>query len=280
MINDGLFNLILICIIVIIYKIKLMLVIHFHCSYAFRIEYNLIDIFIGAGPHTVPENVKSSQRVFLSNLAYSASEEEVRNFLQDCGPIIAVHLVRDYKGKSKGFAYVSFELEDSAAQALRKDREPLNGRPTYVSKCKAENPSDASQPKPSKNSADQRKLFVKGLPKSKTVDEIKEIFAKYGEVEDIRLLKYPNGQSKGMAYLDYKEAVSGSEALKLANGLDVDGSKISVSINDSPAKSRPENSKGVNLGRNLRRTQKPFIFVPRSLQVKKETEIKDSSSVK
>ena len=44
--------------------------------------------------------------VFISNLDYTASEEEVRNALQPAGPITMFKMIRDYKGRSKGYCYV------------------------------------------------------------------------------------------------------------------------------------------------------------------------------
>lgn len=44
--------------------------------------------------------------VFVSNLDYTATEDEVKEALQPAGPIDFVRMIRDYKGRSKGFCYV------------------------------------------------------------------------------------------------------------------------------------------------------------------------------
>lgn len=48
---------------------------------------------------------------------------------------------------------------------------------------------------------DDRKVFVGMLSKTKNEDEVRRIFNKYGTVEDCKLLRGPDGQSKGTATL-------------------------------------------------------------------------------
>lgn len=52
--------------------------------------------------HEVENNIT----VFVSNLDYTATEEEVRDVLKPAGPITLFKIIKDYKGRSKGFCYV------------------------------------------------------------------------------------------------------------------------------------------------------------------------------
>lgn len=51
-------------------------------------------------------NVDERITVFISNLDYTATEEEVRNALEPAGPITLFKMVKDFKGRSKGYCYV------------------------------------------------------------------------------------------------------------------------------------------------------------------------------
>lgn len=44
--------------------------------------------------------------VFVSNLDYTVTEEEVRHALKPAGPITLFKMIRDYKGRNKGYCYV------------------------------------------------------------------------------------------------------------------------------------------------------------------------------
>lgn len=52
--------------------------------------------------HEVNDNIT----VFVSNLDYTATENEVRDILQSVGPITLFKMIKDYKGRSKGYCYV------------------------------------------------------------------------------------------------------------------------------------------------------------------------------
>jgi len=50
--------------------------------------------------------VDDSITVFISNLDYTATEDEVRDALKPVEPITLFRMVKDYKGRSKGYCYV------------------------------------------------------------------------------------------------------------------------------------------------------------------------------
>lgn len=50
--------------------------------------------------------VDDSITIFVSNLDYTATEDEVRDALKPAGPITLIRMVKDYKRRSKGFCYV------------------------------------------------------------------------------------------------------------------------------------------------------------------------------
>ena len=43
-------------------------------------------------------------------------------------------MVKNFKGRSKGYAYVQFADQIAVANALTYDRQPMEGRPMFVSK--------------------------------------------------------------------------------------------------------------------------------------------------
>lgn len=60
--------------------------------------------------------VEDNRTVFVSNLDYEATEEDVRQALEPAGPITQFRMVKDFKGRSKGFCYV--ELTDEVCCAI------------------------------------------------------------------------------------------------------------------------------------------------------------------
>ena len=57
-----------------------------------------------------------SKRIYVGNLPYSATEEEVRDLFSQHGDIISVAMITDREtGRFRGFCFV--EMEDDAAEA-------------------------------------------------------------------------------------------------------------------------------------------------------------------
>jgi len=72
--------------------------------------------------------------VHVKNLAFKVDEAKLRDHFGQCGTIAQVLLVRDEKGRSRGFAFVEFEKPEAAQAALLLTDSKLNGRDVVVSR--------------------------------------------------------------------------------------------------------------------------------------------------
>ncbi len=76
-------------------------------------------------------------KLFVGNLSYQASEEDLKTLFGDFGSVLEINLVRDkYSGQSKGFAFVQFGSEEEAEKALAMDGQDFMGRKIAVSKAR------------------------------------------------------------------------------------------------------------------------------------------------
>ncbi|XP_059146197.1 RNA-binding protein 34-like [Physella acuta] len=74
--------------------------------------------------------------IFVGNLPFTITEEELRDHFEDCGEIINVRVVRDRQTNlGKGICYVQFESKDSVSLALKLNKSELQGRPIRVMVC-------------------------------------------------------------------------------------------------------------------------------------------------
>jgi RNA recognition motif-containing protein len=77
-----------------------------------------------AGPLSVLRSFKLSKKVYVGNLSFGATEEQVRDLFSEFGAIQSIAMINDRDtGRFRGFAFV--EMEDSAANAAIK---ALNGK--------------------------------------------------------------------------------------------------------------------------------------------------------
>ncbi|KAK6637729.1 hypothetical protein RUM44_008151 [Polyplax serrata] len=185
------------------------------------------------GETVIHQSAKDHRTVFVSNLDFSTEEQLIREVFSSCGKITDLRLVRDYKGRSKGYCYVEFEKTKEAQAALKKDRELIGSRPMFVSKCDPDKETRGSGFKYSSN-MEKNKLFIRGLPFTTTVDDLRNIFNKFGFIKDVRLVTYRNGHSKGLAYVEYEDEVSAAQAVLGTDGITLENKQISVAISNPP----------------------------------------------
>ena len=72
--------------------------------------------------------------VFVGNLSFKSNEDGLKNFFDDCGNIIDIRICKNESGKSRGFAHVDFENEESVENAINKTGYKLDGRELRIEK--------------------------------------------------------------------------------------------------------------------------------------------------
>jgi RNA recognition motif-containing protein len=81
-----------------------------------------------------------------------------------------------------------------------------------------------------------RKLFVGNISWSVSEDQLRELFAQYGEVTDVRLVTdRMTGRSKGFAFVEYATEEMALAAVEALHNFEVDGRALMVSIARPPA---------------------------------------------
>ncbi|XP_054717886.1 squamous cell carcinoma antigen recognized by T-cells 3-like [Uloborus diversus] len=189
----------------------------------------------GHGVSVQHDPSKDNRTVFLSNLSYQIDEEKLRDCFSKVGELEEVRLVKDYKGRSKGFCYVVYKSEEDAKKALTKDREMLDGRPMLVSPCEDKKNRLSSQSKFKFSlGLERNKLFIKNLPFSTTKEDLENMFKEYGSLKEVRIVTYRNGHSKGLAYVEYQDEASASNAVVKMDGTQIMDHIISVAISNPP----------------------------------------------
>lgn len=97
-------------------------------------------------------------RLYVGNIPWSVTSEELSDFFGAHGPVESVFIVTDREtGKSRGFAFVSFQNEEDATSALTEDGAEFQGRTLRV------NPA---VPKPQQPRSDARPDARAGHTKS------------------------------------------------------------------------------------------------------------------
>src|SRR4029077_6791557 len=80
-----------------------------------------------------------SVRLFVGNLPYDATEDEIRQHFSSVGNLSYVSIPLDREtGKKRGFAFVEFADAQQAQEAIRQFKnQPFKGRPLAVNEARA-----------------------------------------------------------------------------------------------------------------------------------------------
>jgi hypothetical protein len=153
-------------------------------------------------------------KVYMGNIEYGTTEEEVNALFKSFGELTEVALRR-------GFAFINFALEKDALEAVDKlHGTELKGRALRVeisraSKHKKGNANgsgdDASHDKP-----ESRHLFVAEIPAGSTEDDVKKVFEAFGTVEGVKLL-HPH-HTRGFVDFESLESARTAHGTELTMG--------------------------------------------------------------
>lgn len=78
-----------------------------------------------------------STRLYVGNIPYTATDEELRQFFSEFGQVTDVAIVTDREtGRPRGFAFVSFATEQAARAAEAANGRQLGGRPVIIKEAR------------------------------------------------------------------------------------------------------------------------------------------------
>lgn len=172
------------------------------------------------------ENKEKFSNVFVKNLSESTTEEDLLNVFGKFGQITSSVVMRDDDGRSKCFGFVNFSNPDAAAQAIQE----LNGKRVedkewYVGKAlkKSERERELKGrfEQGMKEVADKYlgvNLYLKNLDDNIDDDQLKELFSSYGTITSCKVMRDPNGISKGSGFVAFSSPEEASRALAEMNG--------------------------------------------------------------
>ncbi|KAK1830000.1 putative multiple RNA-binding domain-containing protein [Podospora conica] len=78
------------------------------------------------------EQIAETSRLFLRNLSYHATEDDIRDHFSAFGELVEVNLPRDKEGKVKGFAMIQYGEPSSAVAAFQADGSTFQGRIIHI----------------------------------------------------------------------------------------------------------------------------------------------------
>ena len=86
------------------------------------------------------------KKIYVGNLPFSATEDEVKKVFEEYGPVNSVNLITDRDtGRLRGFGFVEMNDDDAANAIKSLDGHDLGGRPLKVNEARDRQPRSRSR---------------------------------------------------------------------------------------------------------------------------------------
>ncbi|KAJ8277190.1 hypothetical protein GJAV_G00072390 [Gymnothorax javanicus] len=165
--------------------------------------------------------VNKGKTLVVNNLAYSATEDTLQSSFEKA---ISIRIPQN-NGRPKGFAFVEFESEEDAKEALdTMNNSEIEGRTIRLEY--SQHGGQRNEGGGRGNSGPTKTLFVKGLSEDTTDETLRESFE--GATAARIVTDRETGSSKGFGFVDFESEDDCKAAKEAMEGSEIDGSSITL----------------------------------------------------
>lgn len=169
------------------------------------------------GPTNPPSNT-----LFVGNLAFDATEADIRDAFRSFGTVTGVRIAKDQDGRCKGFGYVEFDSVEAATAALQTPDITICGREVRCDFATAQVERAPRQSPPLRGHNEPRSppsdtLYVANLSYRATGRDLESHFGQFGSITSARVIQdRDTGRSKGFGYVTFGDEASAVRAMQSA----------------------------------------------------------------
>lgn len=135
-------------------------------------------------PTSTSSESLSNTNLYIRGLTPSTTDKDLVNLCQQYGTIISTKAIVDLKtSECKGYGFVDFESPQAAENAVKALQ--AQGVQAQMAKQQEQDPTN---------------LYIANLPTYMTESDLETIFSPFGQVISTRILRDPNGLSRGVGF--------------------------------------------------------------------------------
>jgi len=142
------------------------------------------------------------RKLFIGGLTPNTDEEHLKNYYSAWGEIVDVVVMKDpQSGRSRGFGFVTYKEADMVDAAQSNRPHELDGKTVEAKRA---------MPREDSGSAEAhmtvKKLFVGGLKKDVTTEDLRDYFSAYGNITECEVVTAKDsGVSRGFGFVTFDD---------------------------------------------------------------------------
>uniref|UniRef100_A0A665WE06 Cugbp, Elav-like family member 1 n=1 Tax=Echeneis naucrates TaxID=173247 RepID=A0A665WE06_ECHNA len=160
-------------------------------------------------------------KMFVGQIPRSWSEEQLRELFEPYGAVYEINILRDRSQnppQSKGCCFITYYTRKSAleAQNALHNMKILPGmhHPIQMKPADSEKNNAGVFHVVLITAVEDRKLFIGMISKKCNENDIRLMFSPYGQIEECRILRGPDGLSRGCAFVTFTARQMAQSAIK------------------------------------------------------------------
>ncbi|KAM9480590.1 ELAV-like protein 1-B isoform 1-T3 [Salvelinus alpinus] len=196
--------------------------------------------------HMADEPKDAKTNLIVNYLPQNMSQDELRSLFSSIGEVESAKLIRDkvagnpyHKNQSHslGYGFVNYVNASDAERAIN----TLNGLRLQSKTIKV------SFARPSSDGIKDANLYISGLPKTMTQKDVEDMFTRYGQIINSRVLvDQASGLSRGVAFIRFDKRAEAEDAIKDLNGQKPPGASEPITVKFAANPNQAKNSQVIN----------------------------------
>ncbi|XXH03042.1 hypothetical protein Hte_009432 [Hypoxylon texense] len=181
------------------------------------------------------ESVRKTRRLFVRNLPYSATEDDLKSYFVQYGDVEEVHMPMEKQGNNRGIGFVLFLSPDDATKAFQADHSSFQGRILHVLPASAKRDHNLDEYALSKLPLKQQNLIKKRAKAAESrfnwnslymnQDAVNASVADRLGISKAELLDPTSSDAAVKQAIAETSAIQDTKAYLIANGVDLNAFK-------------------------------------------------------
>lgn len=162
----------------------------------------------------------AARKILVDNLNLTTERKSLKKLMELAGEIVKLDIFEDIK-RQKAKATIVYSSSLEAQRAIQQlDGKELDGKVIVV--------REDTGFRRSRSPRRSNQIYIKNLPYSVTWQQLRDVFAPYGEVVRVDIPKDINERSKGFGFVQFRNDSEAIKAMNSMNNAEFNGRKIQI----------------------------------------------------